>query len=290
MVLSVIMMPSCFGAVGGSIVKLDKNEIEKPEIEIQDNTKQLNDSLLINSSEDLSKIIDDQKAHDLKDLEILWKATIENNQVVEFALKKLASPESQRRIHSSLMAKTLSAVVSGASFIPSLMGSNYGIQTAAFSAGRLAQGLLNKNNVPKETPLTDTELIELAGMVENLQDALISSYYNYKNTLSLLKDTRSKMLLYSKNYSNALAGKDILEISISSSLYDSMRLREFTLEQSAKKYHIQLQRLAGKKAVDSLELYQYDFDNMLYKDIDSKSKKEDTKEGKKQKGGSNDKK
>ncbi len=290
LVLSVIMMPSCFGAVGGSIVKLDKNEIEKPEIEIQDNTKQLNDSLLINSSEDLSKIIDDQKAHDLKDLEILWKATIENNQVVEFALKKLASPESQRRIHSSLMAKTLSAVVSGASFIPSLMGSNYGIQTAAFSAGRLAQGLLNKNNVPKETPLTDTELIELAGMVENLQDALISSYYNYKNTLSLLKDTRSKMLLYSKNYSNALAGKDILEISISSSLYDSMRLREFTLEQSAKKYHIQLQRLAGKKAVDSLELYQYDFDNMLYKDIDSKSKKEDTKEGKKQKGGSNDKK
>ena len=290
MVLSVIMMPSCFGAVGGSIVKLDKNEIEKPEIEIQDNTKQLNDSLLINSSEDLSKIIDDQKAHDLKDLEILWKATIENNQVVEFALKKLASPESQRRIHSSLMAKTLSAVVSGASFIPSLMGSNYGIQTAAFSAGRLAQGLLNKNNVPKETPLTDTELIELAGMVENLQDALISSYYNYKNTLSLLKDTRSKMLLYSKNYSNALAGKDILEISISSSLYDSMRLREFTLEQSAKKYHIQLQRLAGKKAVDSLELYQYDFDNMLYKDIDSKNKKEDTKDGKKQKGGNNGKK
>ena len=291
MVLSVIMMPSCFGAVGGSIVKLDKNEIEKPEIEIQDNTKQLNDSLLINSSEDLSKIIDDQKEHDLKDLEILWKATIENNQVVEFALKKLASPESQRRIHSSLMAKTLSAVISGASFIPSLMGSNYGIQTAAFSAGRLAQGLLNKNNVPKETPLTDTELIELAGMVEALQDALISSYYNYKNTLSLLKDTRSKMLLYSKNYSNALAGKDILEISISSSLYDSMRLREFTLEQSAKKYHIQLQRLAGKKAVDSLELYQYDFDNMLYKDIDSKNKKEDNRDKKgKQKGGNNDKK
>ena len=127
-------------------------------------------------------------------------------------------------------------------------------------------------------------------MVEALQDAMISSYYNYKNTLSLLKDTRSKMLLYSKNYSNALAGKDILEISISSSLYDSMRLREFTLEQSAKKYHIQLQRLAGKKAVDSLELYQYDFDNMLYKDIDSKNKKEDTKEGKKQKGGNNDKK
>ena len=288
LVLSLLTMPICYGAVGGSVVKLDKNEIEKPELEFNNNTSAANNSLLINSSEDLSKIIDEQKEHDLKDFEILWKATIENNQIVEFALKKLASPESQRRIHSSLMAKTLSAIVSGASFIPSLMGSNYGIQTAAFSAGRLAQGLLNKKNVPKETPLTDTELIELAGMIEDLQDALISSYYNYKNTLSLLKDTRSKMLLYSKNYSNALAGKDIIEISISSSLYDSMKIREFTLEQSAKKYHIQLQRLAGKKAVDSLELYQYDFDNMLYKGTEEQNKKEDKKG--KQKGGNNDKK
>jgi len=267
------MFPSCYGAVNSGVVKLDKNEIEKPEIEIQSSTTQMNNSLLINSSEDLSKIIDEQKEHDIKDLEILWKATIENNQVVEFALKKLATPESQRRIHSSLMAKTLSAIVAGASFVPSIMGTNYGIQTAAFSAGRLAQGLLNRKNLPKETPLTDTELIELAGMVEDLQDALISSYYNYKNTLGLLKDTRSKMLLYSKNYSNALDGKDILEISISSSLYDSMKLREFSLEQSAKKYHIQLQRLAGKKAVDSLELYQYDFDNVLYKGTEEKTPK-----------------
>ena len=71
-----------------------------------------------------------------------------------------------------------------------------------------------------------------------------------------------------------------------------MRLREFTLEQSAKKYHIQLQRLAGKKAVDSLELYQYDFDNILYKGNDEQKKKDGVKEDKKgkNKGGNNDKK
>ena len=126
--------------------------------------------------------------------------------------------------------------------------------------------------MPKETPLTDTELIELAGMIEDLQDSLISSYYNYKNTLTLLKDTRSKMILYSRNYGNALQSNDILEIAISSSLYDAMRIQEFNLEQSAKKYHIQLQRLAGKKAVDSLELYQYDFNSLLYKDADNKNK------------------
>ena len=264
-IISAVIAQSSAFAINGSVVTLDKNTIEKPEIEIEAATKELQGSLLVNTSEEVSSLVEQQKEHDIKDLELLWKGTVENNQVIEFALKKLATPESQRRIHSSLMAKTVSAIVSGASFVPTLMGANYGAQTAAFSAGRLAQGLLNRKNVPQETPLTDTELIELAGMVEALQDTLISSYYNYKNTLGLLKDTRSKMLLYSKNYSNALDGGDIMEIAISSARYDSMRVQEFNLEQQAKKYHIQLQRLAGKTAVDALEMYQYDFNSMLYK-------------------------
>lgn len=264
-IISAIIAQNSAFAINGSVVTLDKNSIEKPEIEIEATTKELQGSLLVNTSEEVSNLVEQQKEHDIKDLELLWKGTVENNQVIEFALKKLATPESQRRIHSSLMAKTVSAIVSGASFVPTLMGANYGAQTAAFSAGRLAQGLLNRKNVPQETPLTDTELIELAGMVEALQDTLISSYYNYKNTLGLLKDTRSKMLLYSKNYSNALDGGDIMEIAISSARYDSMRVQEFNLEQQAKKYHIQLQRLAGKTAVDALEMYQYDFNSMLYK-------------------------
>ncbi len=269
LILALLAPNVCFGADDG-VVTLDKNSVEKPSIAIDKGTKQLQGSLLVSDSEDLAQLIDTQKDHDIKDLEQLWKGTVENNQVIEFALKKLATPESQRRIHSSLMAKTLSAVVTGASFVPSLMGANYGIQTSAFSAGRLAQGLINRKNVPQETPLTDTELIELASMIEDLQDSLISSYYNYKSTLTQLKDTRSKMILYSRNYSKALEGGDVLEIAISSSLYDSMRIQEFNLEQSAKKYHIQLQRLAGKKIVDSLELYQYDFNSVLYKNAETK--------------------
>ena len=269
LILALLAPNVCFGADDG-VVTLDKNSVEKPSIAIDKGTKQLQGSLLVSDSEDLAQLIDTQKDHDIKDLEQLWKGTVENNQVIEFALKKLATPESQRRIHSSLMAKTLSAVVTGASFVPSLMGANYGLQTSAFSAGRLAQGLINRKNVPQETPLTDTELIELASMIEDLQDSLISSYYNYKSTLTQLKDTRSKMILYSRNYSKALEGGDVLEIAISSSLYDSMRIQEFNLEQSAKKYHIQLQRLAGKKIVDSLELYQYDFNSVLYKNAETK--------------------
>ena len=263
--LSVILTAQSVFAHGSEVVTLDKNNVEKPELNIDKTQTQISGSLLVNDGETLENLIDQQQQHDLKDLEKLWKGTVENNQVIEFALKKLATPESQRRIHSSLMAKTLSAIISGASFVPGLVGANYGIQTASFSAGRLAQGLLNRKNIPQENPLTDTELIELASMIEDLQDSLISSYYNYKNTLSQLKDTRSKIILYNKNYTNALASGNVLEIAISSSLYDAMRIQEYNLEQDAKKYHIQLQRLAGKKVVDSLELYQYDFNSVLYK-------------------------
>lgn len=251
-------------AVATEEIKLDN--MPKESYKITGPQKTISGSLLINDSKMLDELIELQKEKDIADIELLWKGTVENNKVIEFALKKLATPESQRRIHSSLMSKTLSAIVSGASFVPSLVGSNPAIQTSAFSAGRLAQSLINKKNMPTETPLTDTELIELAGLIEDLQDNIISTYYNYKNALNAIKDTRSRMILYSKNYDKAIENNDLLEVTISSTLYDNLRIQEYKEEQLAKKYHSILQRLAGKNAVDKLAIYQYDFGTALVKD------------------------
>lgn len=244
-------------------VKLGK--MPKNPIEVNKNPKVIKGSLLISDDAMLDELIQLQKTKDLEDIEKLWKGTVENNQVIGFALKKLATPESQRRIHSSLMAKTLSAIISGSSFVPCFMGADPTVRTGAFAAGRLAQTLLNKKTTPQEIPLTDTELIELAGLVEDLQDKIIDAYYNYKNSLSQIKESRQRLLLYHKNYSNALNSGDILDISISSSLYDAMTLQEYSSMQSAKKYHLELQRLAGKKVVANLNLYQYNFNSALFK-------------------------
>ena len=260
-VLAISLLLTTQNVLADIVLQVDN----KDAINVETKPKTFSGSLLIKDDVTLQTLIDTQKKKDLADLELLWQGTIGNNQVIEFALKKLASPDSQRRIHSSFMAKTLSAVISGASFVPCVMGTNPTVQTAAFSAGRVAQSLINKKNVPQEVPLTDTELIQLASLVEELQDKIISSYYNYKNTLNQLKTTRAKMILYSKNYSKAIQSGDLLDISLSSSLYDNMFIQEYKLEQAAKKYHTELQRLAGKTAVDKLELYQYDFNNALFK-------------------------
>ncbi len=247
--------------IGASVKQADAYEsvglgdVETKQIEIPKNEIKVKDSLVVSDEAVIAQLVELQKEKDLEDIENLWKGTVANDQVIAFALKKLSTPESQRRIHSSLMAKTLSAIVAGSSFVPYAIGSDYMLQTASFAAGRLAQNLINKKNMPQEIPLTDTELIELAGLVENLQDRIINAYYNYKGALIQLKETRAKSILYNKNYAKALDDEDILEITISSAMYDNMQIDEFYYFELAKKYHLELQRLAGKKVVDNLNLF-----------------------------------
>ena len=238
-------------------------EVEQTKIKLPKADYKNIDTLVISDKEIMDEIVKLQKEKDLDDIDNLWKGTVENNQVIGFALKKLSTPESQRRIHSSLMAKTLSAIVSGASLAPALIGADYMVQSGAYAAGRMAQNLINRKNIPQEVPLTDTELIELAGLVESLQDKIINAYYNYKSSLSQLKEVRSRELLYSKNYIKAMDEEDFLEIAVSSALYKDMQIEEEKCMQNAKKYHLELQRLAGKKVVDNLNLYQYDYDSAL---------------------------
>lgn len=243
--------------------EINLGTVEQAKIELPKVDYKGKDSLIINEQQIMDEIVKLQKEKDMEDIDNLWKGTVENNQVIGFALKKLATPESQRRIHSSLMAKTLSAIVSGASLAPALVGADYMVQSGSYAAGRIAQNLLNKKNIPQEIPLTDTELIELAGLVENLQDKIINAYYNYKGCLSQLKEIRSRELLYSRNYAKAMDEEDFLEISISSALYDDMQIEEAKYVQMSKKYHLELQRLAGKKVVENLNLYQYNYDSAL---------------------------
>ena len=242
-------------------LKLNNDEVQKiklnPAVEAQTDKIILNDEVVIRG------IIMLQQEKDLEDIDLLWKEAVERNTLIKFALKKLASPDSQRRIHSSLMAKTVSALVSGASFLPSFMGGNATIQTGAYAAGRIVSSLLTNRTMPKENPLTDTELIELAGVIEDLQDDIIKSYYGYKSSLTQIKETREQIMLYNKNFNNATKSHDELEMFLSEHLYEKTILREEQQILQAKKYLLELERLCGEKSIEKLNLYQYTLKNEL---------------------------
>ena len=238
--------------------------VEKNQIKLNNNIVEANKNLVIKDRSIVEDLIRMQKEEEVKDIEALWKATIDNNALIKFTMNKLNTPESQRRLHSSLMAKGLSSLIYGASFIPMFTGSNAMIQSASFSAGRMANNFLNKDAAEgQQAPITDTELIQLAGTIEELQEKIISSYYEYKGSLNKLKETRAKIILYNKNYSNALKNNSVAELVVSSALYEDMQLQEYKQEQEAKKYYLSLERLAGKKAVDDLILSQYALKNQL---------------------------
>ncbi len=241
------------------------NNVEKNTLKLSENKLKETKSLVLKDRDVVADLIKMQKEEEVKDIELLWNATINNNSLIKFTMNKLNMPESQKRLHSSIMAKSLSSLIYGASFIPMFAGSDVMMQSAAFSAGRLANNYLNKDarTNQQNSPISDTELIQLAGTIEELQEKIISSYYEYKGALNKLKDTRSRIILYNKNYSEALKNNYVTELVVSSALYEEMQLQEYKQEQDAKKYYLSLERLAGKDAVDSLILSQYALKNEL---------------------------
>ena len=248
----------------GFATEIELGGIEKDKIKITPQVSRDEKTLLLDKDNAMKDLIAMQQKKDLEDIENLWQSTVENNNIIKFAMRKLSAPPEQQRLHSSLMAKSVSALISGASFVPSLFGSNYMLQSASYATGRLANSYLTNKNNPKEPPMTDTELIELAGMIESLQDTIINSYYNYKAALVQIKETRRQLVLYNKNYAEALKNNDKMEIVVSSSMYDDLLYEEYLLMQQAKKYQMDLQRLAGKKTVENLNLYQYAFKDELF--------------------------
>ena len=76
---------------------------------IQKETKELT----IDEDTALKGIVNLQQKKDLEDIDMLWKATVENNNIIKFAMKKLSVPPNQQRYHSSILAKSVSALVNG---------------------------------------------------------------------------------------------------------------------------------------------------------------------------------
>lgn len=270
-------------SLASDVIRLEK--VEDFDIQYKDKVQTLKGSLFIDDTLEAQNQINEQQQADMQDIENLWNATVSNNPMISFCLKKLSVPAEQRRVHSSLMAKSMSAIISGAALLPSFLGMNYGIQSGSYAAGRLANNLINKENNDKlQNPsITDTEAIELAGLVEDLQDEIIVTYYKYKGALIKLKKCREQMLLYNKNYSDALNNNNSLDIAITSSQWDDELVEEYRLKQEVKKHRLALTRLAGKKTVDELNVIQLDLttQNVNREDLNFEKKTINVEEDKK---------
>jgi len=237
-----------------SNIKLNSNDLKKPEIKINEPVKKIDGKLFNSDQEKMQHAFQTQKKMDIDDIKMLWEATVERNTVIKFALRKLAMPAEQRRIHSSIMAKSVSALISGVSILPSIFGLDSLSSSAAMAGGSLANRVVQAKTMPKEMPLTDTELIQLAKLIETLQDKIIKNYYDYKSSIEALRVCRQNLILYNKNYNDSIRSGNYIAIVANSALYDKELLNELRLKEQIKLYRLDLERLAGSETVSNLTM------------------------------------
>ncbi|MEI7473532.1 MAG: hypothetical protein WCK67_02030 [bacterium] len=235
-------------------IKINLTPSEKSELRIHSSPKTLDGNLFENDQNKINKTIAIQKEEDSKDIKFLWDEAVARNTVIKFALRKLSAPPEQRRLHSSLMTKSLSALINGVAILPGLFGADAFTASAASAGGSLASRVLTQKNMPTDLPLSDTELIHLAELIDGLQGKVIKNYYDYKSSLEALRVCRQNLAIHSKNYSDAIKSQNAISMIATSALYDKEELVEMKLMQQAKLSRLELERLSGADTVDKLNL------------------------------------
>jgi len=237
-------------------IKLDLSGQKQPtkEIKTSEPVKKIEGDLFTSKDDLMEEYFKVQKKLDVEDIKVLWEATTNRNPIIKFALDKLALPPEQRRIHSSIMAKTVSTLISGVAILPGIFGADPVTSSASSAVGAVANRVISNKNMPKNIPLTDTELIHLAKLVEDLQDRMIKNYYEYKNGLEALKLARKEVLKQQIEHSLAVRTNDPLNIITTQNLYENAIKDEIDLKQKLLINRIELERLAGVETLNKLQL------------------------------------
>ncbi len=206
--------------------------------------------------EALQGLLDVQQQIDTQDLEQLWQAAVEKNPVIRFSLEKLATPADLRPHQSSrFLTKTLSTMISGATMATTMLpGGGAYRNMSSMAASSALQNLVTGKTQATPGSLTDTEKIQLAGLIDDLKARLIHTYQNYRSTLQLLVESHAITVQKNTVYSTALNGHNDLALMASSGTYYQALMSETDLRQKAQLYRLELERISGQVAVDKLAL------------------------------------
>jgi len=235
-------------------IALNLVDTSKHKIELSEPAQEINNDLFDSKEEMMKYYLQDQKKMDIEDIKVLWESTVKRNPVITFALQKLSLPPDKRRITSSRMTKTLATLIRGAAMLPGILGADPVTSGASSFGGGLAGRYIADKNLPKQMPMTDTELIHLARLVEDLQDKIIRNYYDYKGNLEAYKVARENTIKFNKMYSDALESDEFAVMLTSNTLYNKAMRTEIEIKQKIKLNRLELERLAGGEEVTGLNL------------------------------------
>ncbi|XVJ51112.1 MAG: hypothetical protein HEQ32_03095 [Vampirovibrio sp.] len=189
------------------------------------------------------------------DLKHLWQATIERNEVVRFALEKIALPPERHMTHSSeFLRKTLSVLITGAALASSTVAPIGGYESMGVMTGsQVAQNFVMGRNKPI-SDLSPTEHIQLSYLIDDLKESLVEEYHRYQAALIMLNQLQNEQAREEAHFQKFQADHDPTQRFLAIQRYYKFRAQLQKVETQAQDARIQLERIAGANAVDTLAI------------------------------------
>lgn len=202
---------------------------------------------------------------DTRNLDLLWGAVVSHNPVIQFGLRRLATPPEIRDKHNSLMARTVTGLVNSAAMVPYAMGYNQWTSGASVIGSNLVNRAVNQVNGEDVRDLpSDRELVELSSLVEELQQQVVTNYFGYKLALNEMIELDVEERRLWTQYKKAQATPDPMDDVWFYQWLMATQGNSYTAKSKAKQHLVLLTRLVGQ---ENLELLRFDAERVSDLDV-----------------------
>ncbi|WP_373531497.1 hypothetical protein [Vampirovibrio sp.] len=235
--------------------KKEINEVAKKlDPETRKNMNQLAENMEQEDKTIYNEVRDEEELA-LTDIGMLWEAAVERSGTIRYAIEKLSRRDATGK------------PVEGDNFSKRMLGSLVHLGGVAGSmwtgtpAGLIGSGMIQDlmSGNPTDSALarvTDADMVILAKEVEELQNQLITLYYNYKHSkerLSLAQEAQSTMLKYGEQ-AELKSTKDTEALKpLMQSLMESARQEVQNAEQALSSNRSALSGVVGPTAIAALD-------------------------------------
>lgn len=125
----------------------------------------------------------------LKNLRILWHATVEKSDTIRFAIMKLSNPDGDKD-KKGVVKTILTPLTSVAPLIGMSSASPVASGSAVLGSGVFSSLLADDSIMNKQlSRVTDTDLVNFAQKIDSLQQTLVNLYYDYVSAFEALNFT-----------------------------------------------------------------------------------------------------
>ena len=189
----------------------------------------------------------------LGDLRILWQYAVENSETIKFAIYKLSDPKGDlKNADESKIKKLLRPIAGITPFVAATAGNPIAAGSSIIS-GTFMNDVLSEDKYKKHLEkVTDADLVILAKAIEDLQNNLVSTYYEYVTAKKIL-DFADKNLQNRRQLCDSLVNVPEETVVIADTFYREALARQNQAQSNLLLKRAALEQLVGNDAILLIE-------------------------------------